>query len=86
MHLSLHCDLNHGTIEGKKKKIRKCQERMKEDKAVAEAAEQGQGKVRGVTTTLDELPFGSENYYEEDRQKTRAERRRLPDGTHGSVV
>ena len=59
---------------------------MKEDKAVAEAAEQGQGKVRGVTTTLDELPFGSENYYEEDRQKTRAERRRLPDGVANSQL
>lgn len=59
---------------------------MKEDKAVAEAAEQGQGKVRGVTTTLDDLPFGSENYYEEDRQKTRAERRRLPDGVANSQL
>lgn len=35
--------------------------------------------IKGVTTTLDFIDFGSENYYEEDQIKTRAERKKLPE-------
>ena len=35
--------------------------------------------IKGVTTTLDFIEFGSENYYEEDKAKTRAERKKLPE-------
>ncbi len=59
---------------------------MKNENTGATLPEKQKTAVKGVTTTLDELPFGSENYYEEDRQKTRQERRRLPDGIRGSQL
>ncbi len=51
---------------------------MKEEKNEANAS--GGAAIKGVTTTLDYLPFGGEDYYEVDQKKSRAERMRLPDG------
>ena len=49
---------------------------MQEGTAAARAKGPG---IKGVTTTLDYIDFGGENYYEEDLRKTRAERRKLPE-------
>ncbi len=53
---------------------------MKNEKVSAGAVDSGKKTaIKGVTTTLDFIDFGSDNAYEEDRAKTRAERRKLPE-------
>ena len=51
---------------------------MKEGSGAGAATGKKPG-IKGVTTTLDFIDFGSENYYEEDKAKTRAERKKLPE-------
>ncbi|MDD6188713.1 MAG: MATE family efflux transporter [Clostridiales bacterium] len=53
---------------------------MKDGTVPAGSAGSGtKSAIKGVTTTLDFIDFGSENYYEEDQQKTKAERKKLPE-------
>lgn len=43
-------------------------------------------KIQGVTTTLDQLEFGPEDYYEQDRAKPKKVRNALPDGVGRSML
>lgn len=53
---------------------------MKEDSASAGTVDAGKKPgIKGVTTTLDFIDFGGEDYYEVDQKKTKAERRKLPE-------
>jgi len=52
---------------------------MKESSSVSESEAKKKSATKSITTTLDRLPFGGDNYYEEDLKRTRAERRKLPE-------